>query len=147
MQQTNDRHLINHPPTRLYRLRTVSSLPVSTAVRARCLAGGQDALTLFVAPDGTPQALDYAVGACHSPTAAAHQFPATTPVHVGRAEVVANPPLMPRTQPKAPIPAHPTAQPGAKGEAVPPPPPEDKTWLQKNWIYLIPLFFVGTRAL
>lgn len=133
-----------HVFDRLYRLRIQSStLPIATATRASCLAG-QHTLTLYVADDGTPQALNYhPAGPCHK-TAAPVQLPSTTPVRAGRATVIPDPTLLPRTPPKGvapPKPAGPKGEPGA-----PAPPPEEKTWLQKNWIYLIPLFFVGTPS-
>ncbi len=141
------------PPShdRLYRLRIAGDVPVVTSVRARCLAASNfdDALTLYLAADGTPQALDYhsaTTRSCdvhHTTTATLKD---TTPVHVGRPLILENPIVIPPSQAKAAA-AGAKAPPQAGGAPAVPggkaTPPEEKTWLQRNWIYLIPLFFVG----
>lgn len=145
----------------MYRLRIAGDVPITTAIRARCLAASNfdDALTLYLAADGTPQALDYHATATSScdvkDTTSTAQFRETTPVHAGRPLVLENPVVIPPSQAKAAAAGAKVAPQaggapgggpgGAAGQgAKSPPPEEEKTWLQKNWIYLIPLFFVGT---
>ncbi|KAK9831413.1 hypothetical protein WJX81_002778 [Elliptochloris bilobata] len=143
----------------MYLLRASAGAPPAatllTALPARCLTtpGFQELLQLDASPAGRPLALSYAAGCCSmarpGPRAWAPARTAPVAVRLPAAAPAIAIPAKPIEQgaPAAPEPPkrQPAAKEGAKAGEVEeklPPPPDTRTWLQKNWIFAVPVVMI-----